>query len=85
MYVIKNGTVYVYELNNYDKPSKVFQVGMLGVLPIRNKEYNKNFVFKLLCPDDDQRVFAATDEKERDAWVEYIQDAIDDYKEKERR
>lgn len=54
MYAIKNGTVYVYELNNYDRPSKTFQVGHLGVLSIKNnKEYNKANVFKLLCPDDD--------------------------------
>ena len=50
-----------------------------------NKEYNKNHVFKLLCPDDDQRVFAAIDEKDRDTWVECIQDAIDDYKANGRR
>lgn len=58
MYTIKNGTVYVYELNNYDRPSKTFQVGHLGVQTLSNKEYNKNNVFKLLCPDDDQRIFA---------------------------
>lgn len=62
MYVLKNGTMFVYELDQYDKPSKVFQIGTYGIQPAKPKEYNKNHVFKLLCPDDDQRVFAAKDE-----------------------
>jgi hypothetical protein len=31
MYVIKNGSIYVYEENQYDKPSKVFAVGNLSI------------------------------------------------------
>jgi hypothetical protein len=86
MYAIKNGVIYVYELNNYDKPSKTFQVGHFGVEIVANvKEYNKANVFRLLCPDDDQRVFACVDEKDRETWVECVQDAINEYKEKMRR
>lgn len=85
MYTIKNGTMYVYELNNYDKPSKVFQIFNMGVVAIKNKEYNKNHVFKLLCGDDEERVFAAPEQAERDMWVTCIQEAIDDYKEKNAR
>lgn len=86
MYTIKNGVIYVYELNNYDKPSKTFQVGSLGVESVANpKEYNKQHVFRLLCPEDDQRVFACQDQEDRQQWVQCIQDAIFDFKEKQNR
>jgi hypothetical protein len=85
MYVLKNGSIYVYEENAYDKPSKVFSVALFAVEKVRPKDYNKNFVFRLLAPDEDQRVFAAPDESDFNSWIELIQDAIDDHREKGRR
>lgn len=31
LYVLKNGSMYVYEENNYDKPTKVFTIGVLNI------------------------------------------------------
>ena len=82
MYVLKNGSIYVYEENNYDKPSKIFNLNMFAVEKVRQKEYNKNYVFKLLAPDEEQRVYAAPDENDYNTWLEVIQEAIDDIREK---
>ena len=47
LYVLKNGSMYVYEENNYDKPSKVFKIGDL-ILEKLKPMSGKNFVFKLI-------------------------------------
>ncbi len=47
LYVLKNGSMYVYEENNYDKPSKVFKIGDL-ILEKCKPMSGKNFVFKLI-------------------------------------
>ena len=80
MYVLRRDSLYVYDENCYDKPAKVFSVGMFSVERAKPKEFPKQFVFKLLAPDEEVRVFAAPDEHDFNAWVEALQDAIDDFK-----
>lgn len=46
LYVLKNATMYVYEENSYDKPSKVFKIGNHQIEKV--KPYGgKNYIFKL--------------------------------------
>lgn len=82
MYVLKNGSIFVYEENNYDKPSKVFSLALYALEKPRPKEYNKAFVFRLMAPDEEQRVFSAPDENDFKNWLDLIQEAIDEHKEK---
>jgi len=72
MYVLRQDSMYVYDENNYDKPAKVFSIGMYTLEKVKNKEYNKNFVFKLLAPDEEVRVYAAPDENDFNTWIEVL-------------
>jgi hypothetical protein len=77
LYVLKNGTMYVYEENTYDKPSKVFKIGNLRVEK-SNPMSGKNFVFKLIDPEMDVRTFATATKEELAEWITAIEEAIDE-------
>lgn len=63
LYVLKNSSMYVYEENNYDKPSKVFKLSNLRVEK-SNPMSGKNFVFKLIDAEMDTRTFAVPTKEE---------------------
>ena len=81
LYVLKNGSMYVYEENNYDKPSKVFKIGDLTMEKCKPMS-GKNHVFKLVDQEQDNRTFAVANLDEYNQWIEAIVEAIDDAKER---
>ncbi len=83
LYVLRNGTMYVYEENNYDKPSKVFQMGDLSMEKVKGYG-GRNYIFKLIDANEDVRSFAVPTIEEYNAWTEAIEQAIDEDKDRSR-
>lgn len=77
LYTLKNGIVYVFEVNNYDKPVSFFSLEVITLQEAADREYNKKYVFKLMKSDEEPIALAAEDEEKYKKWVNAIRDQID--------
>jgi len=76
-YVLKKNILYIFEENNYDRPMKYLDLSLYTLVEARFKDFNRDFVFKLMLSQEEPISLAAENEERYKLWIERISEAIE--------